>query len=472
MVSKTYIISQAIYFMGVLPMGNEVGSRMNDILIDFVSGGMRPIERRRQLLSADLGGYGVLDMNVMNICMKSMWISRIIRKREYADYTGELILRDRDGSYERIGNNYMRGDNGVIIGEILSSWNVFYGLFVRIGRNIMEAEVFNNGSLTDNGRYLEQAIFSGNRIGQLENRLTGIKIKNLIMENMAVKEKAVIEQETGIVFTWVEYFRLRTVCQGIVGNNRGVTLPGISINEFMERGKLNCAKLRKIMEGKLSEKYLNNNPNTMASLVTLWGIDADVKGRIFVEWNLKSWTVPMLDPAFKDFCFKLLHGRLYLNSALSHFMEVQPWCTFCLLRKRKELNNRGILEDSPVYIIEVQRLDRETIKHCFLECDLVRNTVCKTINKITKTLNERICEKAYWEGGERNNKIETLISILTVRYIQFGIYRCRNRRTLPTVVSLYDDVVGLFEILWRKAKWRESLQSCHMFLREVLLERI
>ncbi len=306
----------------------------------------------------------------------------------------------------------------------------------------------------------------------MDNRLLGIKLKNLIMENRAVKEKVDIEQVTGINLSWVEYFRLRTACQGIVNNNRGGISPGISINEFMERGKLNCAKLRKVLEGKLSEKYMNNNPNTMASLGTLWGVGVEEKGRIFVEWNLKSWTVPMLDPAFKDFCFKLLHGRLYLNSALSHFMDVQPWCTFCLLRKRKELSNRGILEDSPVYRTEVQRLERETIKHCFLECDLVRNTVYKTINKITKTMNERILEKAYWEGGERISKIETLISILTVRYIQFGIYRCRNRRSVPTVVSLYDDVIGLFEIQWRKISWRECLQFSHMFLREVLLERI
>jgi hypothetical protein len=395
-----------------------------------------------------------------------------MRKREYADYTGELIIRDRDGSYERIGNNHTRGDNGVIIREILSSWNIFHGQFVDLGNNIMEAEIFNNGIMTVNGIYLEQVIFTGERIRELDNRLLGIKLKNLILENRVVKEKIDIEQANGINLSWVEYFTLRTACQGIVNNNRGGDSTGISKSEFMERGKLNCAKLRKVLEGKLSEKYMNNNPNTMASLVTLWGVGVEEKGRIFVEWNLKSWTVPMLDPAFKDFCFKLLHGRLYLNSALSHFMDVQPWCTFCLLSKRKELSNRGILEDSPVYGIEIQRLERETIKHCFLECDLVRNTVYKTINKITKTMNERILEKAYWEGGERVSKIETVISILIVRYIQFGIYRCRNRRSVPTVVSLYDEVNGLFEILWRKISWRESLQSSHIFLREVLLERI
>ncbi len=128
--------------------------------------------------------------------------------------------------------------------------------------------------------------------------------------------------------------------------------------------------------------------------------------------------------------------------------------------------------DSPVYRLEVQRLERETIKHCFLECALVRNTVYKTINKLTKTVDRRIFEKSYWEGGERVSKIETVISILTVRYIQFGIYRCRNRRSEPTVVSLYAEVMGLYEVLWRKVGWRESLQSSHLFLREVLLEPI
>jgi hypothetical protein len=79
-------------------------------------------------------------------------------------------------------------------------------------------------------------------------------------------------------------------------------------------------------------------------------------------------------------------------------------------------------------------------------------------------------KKTYWEGGERISKIETVISILTVRYIQYGIYKSRNRRRVPTVVSLYAEVTGLYEILWKKLGWREFLQNSHVFLRETLLE--
>ncbi len=44
MVAKTYLVSQVIYMMGVLPMTRETGDIMNDILINFVSDRNRPIE--------------------------------------------------------------------------------------------------------------------------------------------------------------------------------------------------------------------------------------------------------------------------------------------------------------------------------------------------------------------------------------------------------------------------------------------
>jgi hypothetical protein len=38
-VAKTYILSQAIYYMGTLPLSEELGGQMNDIILDFISGG-------------------------------------------------------------------------------------------------------------------------------------------------------------------------------------------------------------------------------------------------------------------------------------------------------------------------------------------------------------------------------------------------------------------------------------------------
>jgi hypothetical protein len=77
---------------------------------------------------------------------------------------------------------------------------------------------------------------------------------------------------------------------------------------------------------------------------------------------------------------------------------------------------------------------------------------------------------AYWEGGERENKVETIITILIVRYIQFGIYKLRNRKRLPTVVALREEVYDVYEILRKKAGWREELANKERIIMESLLE--
>jgi hypothetical protein len=62
MVVKTYLMSQAIYLMNVLPMDEEHGSQINEIMLNFVKGTDRLIERRRQFVCAELGGYGLVDI--------------------------------------------------------------------------------------------------------------------------------------------------------------------------------------------------------------------------------------------------------------------------------------------------------------------------------------------------------------------------------------------------------------------------
>jgi hypothetical protein len=64
--------------MGLIPLPEEYGTRMNELIVEFGGGGGgdRPKERRRQTLSEKLGDYGIIDMNLMNISMKCAWIKQ------------------------------------------------------------------------------------------------------------------------------------------------------------------------------------------------------------------------------------------------------------------------------------------------------------------------------------------------------------------------------------------------------------
>ena len=71
MIAKTYLISQATYLMGAIPIGDEMLNRMNEIIIDFVNGKERKIARERWFRTRELGGYGISDMRVMDLCIKA-----------------------------------------------------------------------------------------------------------------------------------------------------------------------------------------------------------------------------------------------------------------------------------------------------------------------------------------------------------------------------------------------------------------
>jgi hypothetical protein len=50
MVAKTYILSQAIYYLNILELSDDIRDRMNRIIISFISKGQREIARENIIL--------------------------------------------------------------------------------------------------------------------------------------------------------------------------------------------------------------------------------------------------------------------------------------------------------------------------------------------------------------------------------------------------------------------------------------
>jgi hypothetical protein len=114
MVVKTYLMSQAIYLMNVLPMNEEYGSQMNEIMLNYVKGTDRLIEQRRQFVCAELGGYGLVDIKIMDLCVKTAWIERWKREGLDMDYPatimwkGDRELRSRNMRVEHVQDKGMK----------------------------------------------------------------------------------------------------------------------------------------------------------------------------------------------------------------------------------------------------------------------------------------------------------------------------------------------------------------------------
>ena len=70
MVAKTYLLSQATYLMGIIPLPVDKAMEMNRIIIEYVNGGERMLAHDKKFLQRDLGGYRFVDSQKMDMYIK------------------------------------------------------------------------------------------------------------------------------------------------------------------------------------------------------------------------------------------------------------------------------------------------------------------------------------------------------------------------------------------------------------------
>ncbi len=190
--------------------------------------------------------------------------------------------------------------------------------------------------------------------------------------------------------------------------------------------------------------------------------------RTLVEWNLIVWTIPVLAPKFKDFCFGLMHGRLYLNLALSHFSETRPGCTFCTLRVMRELKKDNIDEGTMEHNRRLGQVEGETIDHLFWRCKESQRVVGEVVNEIAGTDNLRVNKDIYLEGVIFQRKCDSIVAIVLSRTIQYGLYKCRNRRRIPLKPHIMEEIECLRVVMGKSARWREGINNLEELCRNML----
>ena len=158
MVAKTYIVSQAIYLLGVLKLSAERAEEFNKIVMDFVIKNGQPLARHKWYIPVTRGGYNMVDFKTMDICIKASWVFKWCKNIEIKDYAGERIIDGKHRDMERI----IRGDiterkfkgSGIILEAFLAYKEWFY----KTGSNIHGAMLFGNCGLGERGGIVEEEV--------------------------------------------------------------------------------------------------------------------------------------------------------------------------------------------------------------------------------------------------------------------------------------------------------------------------
>jgi hypothetical protein len=285
MVAKTYLLSQVTYCLGVLPIKENIANRLNDLMIGFIKGRDRGIARERWFMEPGEGGYGMIDIKAMDMCVKAAWVGKWLKQRSNKDYVNMKVLNGLEGmeSIERVGNQQMIGRGNLIMRIIVDKWIMYKRKFYDVGRNMLMAKVFGNLGLGNLNTKVENMVFERNRRVNIERNIEEIRLKDLLTPEGKIEQKNTLEVVIGTRLNFAEFFRLRNIVYELKnrirgeGNARKLEIIGIG----KARGG---GHLRKILKDRNELEKLRELPYLRTQVGNM---EVDVK--VISIWLLELW---------------------------------------------------------------------------------------------------------------------------------------------------------------------------------------
>jgi hypothetical protein len=179
------------------------------------------------------------------------------------------------------------------------------------------------------------------------------------------------------------------------------------------------------------------------------GVGIEWGDRLLCEQNYSIWTTSHLPAEFKNFCFKIMHGRLYLHQQRARFAEVGRWCTFCGINKSRELRGRGVERGNALYDDEMERLPAENPAHLFWECNAVNPLIHTFFNELAGTRNLAVDKRKYFVGWKGRSKGCTIITLIGIHLVKYIMYKSKIRHRIPTLFSLKEEFRSTMGWLYR-----------------------
>ncbi len=157
-----------------------------------------------------------------------------------------------------------------------------------------------------------------------------------------------------------------------------------------------------------------------------------------------------------------------MNQQLARFAEVDRWCTFCGINKTQNLKTRNIVQNDPIYRLELEMLEGETAIHLFWDCQHVNDIIRLLCNIIANTDQLAVNREKYLCGFLGRNKDESIFNVMFVNAIKFVLYKCKQRMRMPTIYYMRSELEGIFGRLRRYKRWAYYVEHISTTTRSLL----
>ena len=428
MIAKTYLTCQATYIMSAIPVNDDILNRMNEVIIQYINGGEKILARDRWFLEKNRGGYGMFDMKTMNMCIKAGWVKRWLNNKFGRDYA-EMWCTKGLKTPDIINMANMNTERWRSSGEIMKKWVEYKLQFYKIGRNMLEAKMFFNELYTVEGRIMKVNAFSGTRERANAERLVQFKVSDFMSRDFVTLDKRGMETVLGFGINMVEFFRLRSEVQILKEKVewRGKFKKTLSAIVFQ---KIKGSKgFRKGITSQEATEYFEHDIRDLPFISSKKERMEDILDRNILESVFEIWGKGCLDPDMKNFSFRYIQGRLFMNQSRARFDEnTDAYCTFCKIVMMKRLKNLNIIDGMAEYEGNMRQVAHETWSHIFWRCPVVLEIVEWVKIKLQiDTLDQN--EFMLGKRMENVNKTEWVNIILM--WVKYWIYENKCEKKIP-----------------------------------------
>jgi hypothetical protein len=459
LVAKTFLLSQATFLMGILPLG-EVHCKKIEQLIEAFTLGRLQIARDRIYNKVEQGGTGLIRIRELEIAMKSSWINRWNKEGEKADVTGSRVIKTAEGGkIEKINVDRLRQDLYPCAVSIAKAWSCFREKVYQNDGNFYSATIFGNPGIRNRmGEMLGRGnVFSNERYDEVKELIADKKFGEICLEkDILAKEE--IERMWDIGLSRREYGKLGTVIKYIRGKYKPswhMKHIGKSIEDWLRPIKKGSNKLRTLMSGRGSREYRAFTFDKIRPIVTLWEQLTEEKDECLISYGMLLWKIKELNADLRQFIFKWNQGMVHGNTVISHFGEVDRKCTFCKIPKIRELENRLGREATNEEKAGLVVVDEDR-KHIYWECPTVQEAIQRIYRGLWEV--DVDVERRDFLMGRRMVCAEAMLLYMCINmFIKYKIWKYKLAEVTPNINCIIRDVNIWLRELTRYNKWRIML---------------
>jgi len=442
MVSKTFLLSQVTFYLGIIPISKNVAENIEQMIEKFVLDKMQ-MARDRIYNKIEQGGIGPIRISEMDVALKSSWVNRWLKEGVNKDSTGKVVFGStNNGKVELIDKNRINKSTFPTAYTMAAAWSEWRKYVYENDGNLFKAQIFGNPGLTNRyGRKIgENNVLSRRRYNQHKERLEEIKLLDLVEED-GIKPRNEIAGILGLEMTEVEYGKLRDVIKLIRGKFRpewDMREKGKNVIDILKGVKKGSKKLRAIMSGRGSRKYRNFDFDSIRPINTLWrqlDLEMDIT---LVACGNTLWNIKEVNAEFRQFMLKWNQGMIYGNTVISHFGEnVDRKCTMCKIRSRETLTREMGREPTEEEMNRVLIPDEDRL-HIYWECPVIRETFSSVYRGIWGD-NARLEKKDFLMGKIIWCMEGTQLFMLVNMFIKYKVWRYKLAGVIPNAGWIAED---------------------------------